>query len=143
MYQILPFVVAGEFALANLPVEIWAIILRCLDPCSLLTAARSIDLWERIIQGDLVLRKTLKKQLLLEQRRRREEMLNPGLLISIERRGSGGLFGSNVNKILHFQCPVRKPVDTQEKTKRRQYKDHVPLRKQMIQRTEQCKILRC
>ncbi|KAJ3656177.1 hypothetical protein Zmor_015273 [Zophobas morio] len=102
MFKTLPFVAANEFALPNLPVEIWVIILRCLDPRSLLTAARSFELWERITRGDRVLRKTLKKQLQLEKLRRRE-MLNQGLLIPINRKASGGLFGSNANKILRPQ----------------------------------------
>ncbi|KAJ3656175.1 hypothetical protein Zmor_015271 [Zophobas morio] len=98
MFHILPFVAASEFALPNLPVEIWVIILRCLDPRSLVTATRSVDRWERITRGDPVLSKTLKKQLLLEKRTRREEMLIRGLVIFINRTAFGG-----ANKILRPQ----------------------------------------
>ncbi|KAJ3649210.1 hypothetical protein Zmor_020964 [Zophobas morio] len=136
MYQILPFVTASEFALPDLPVELWANILRCLDPSSLLTATRSSDPWKRIAQGDPVLRKTVKNQLVLEKRKRREEMLNPGLLLSITREGSGRLFGSNTGKVLRTQFSVKGPVKTQEKRKRRQNKDAGPLRKKIIHGNE-------
>ncbi|XP_063920766.1 uncharacterized protein LOC135135602 [Zophobas morio] len=116
MYEIFPFVPSVEFALPNLPVELWAIILRCLDPSSLLAAARSNDLLKQIAQGDPVLRKTIKDQRVLEKRRRREEMLNPGLLISITRDGPGKLFGSNATKIVQRQVPARGPVTTPEKS---------------------------
>ncbi|KAJ3649212.1 hypothetical protein Zmor_020966 [Zophobas morio] len=142
MYQILPFVPAGEFALPDLPVELWASILRCLDPSSLLTATRSSDLWKRIAQRDPVLKKTVKNQLVLEKRRRREEMLNPGLLLSIT-RGPGRLFGSNAGKVFRSQFSVQGPVKTQEKRKRRQNKDAGPLRKKIIHGNEYCKTLRC
>ncbi|KAJ3659090.1 hypothetical protein Zmor_010797 [Zophobas morio] len=141
MYKILPFVPAVEFALPNLPVELWASILKCLDPSSLLTAARSNDLWERITQGDPVLRKSVKDQLVLEKRRRREEMLNPGLLLSVTRKGSGRLFGSNASKVLRTQFP--EPFKTQEKRKRHQDKDAGPLRKKIIQRNDDFNIMRC
>ncbi|KAJ3649214.1 hypothetical protein Zmor_020967 [Zophobas morio] len=143
MYQILPFVPTAEFVLPDLPVELWASILRCLDPSSLLNATRSSDLWERIAQGDPVLRKTVKDQLVLEKRRRREEMLNPGLLLSITRERSGSLFGSNAGKVVRRQFSVQVPVEFQEKRKRRQNKDVGPLRKKLIQRNEHCKMMRC
>ncbi|KAJ3662561.1 hypothetical protein Zmor_006904 [Zophobas morio] len=129
MYKILPFVTTVEFAMPNLPAELWAIILRCLDPTSLLAAARSNVLWKQIAQGDPVLRNTIKDQRVLEKRRRREEMLNPGLLLSITRDGPGKLFGPIANKIVRRQVPVRGPVTTPEKRKRRQNKDTGPLRK--------------
>ncbi|KAJ3649215.1 hypothetical protein Zmor_020968 [Zophobas morio] len=143
MYQILPFVTAVEFALPDLPVELWTSILRCLDPYSLLNATRSNDWWERIAQGDPLLRNIVKDQLLLEKRRRREEMLNPGLSLSITREGSGRLFGSNARKVLRTQFSVQGPVKTQEKRKRRLNKDAGPLRKKLIQRNEHCKMMRC
>ncbi|KAJ3650260.1 hypothetical protein Zmor_021958 [Zophobas morio] len=139
MYKILPFVPNVEFALPNLPVEIWAIILRCLDPSSLLTAVSSNDLWKHIAQGDLVLRKTIKDQRVLEKRRRREEMLNPGLLISVTRNGPGGVFEPNATKIVRRQVPARGPVTTVEKRKHGN-KDAGPLRKKIIQ---EVKIMRC
>ncbi|KAJ3641469.1 hypothetical protein Zmor_027976 [Zophobas morio] len=142
MYKILPFAATVEFALPNLPVEIWANILRCLDPSSLLTAARSNDLWDRITQGDPVLRKTVRDQLVLEKRRRREEMLNPGLLLSITRNGSGRLFGSNASTILRTQLSAQGPVKTYLKRKR-QNKDAGPLRKKIIQGNEYTKMMRC
>ncbi|KAJ3662559.1 hypothetical protein Zmor_006902 [Zophobas morio] len=116
MYKIFPFVPGVEFAVPNFPVELWAIILRCLDPTLLLAAARSNDLWKQIAQGDPVLRKTIKDQRVLEKRRRLEEMLNPGLLISITRDGPGKLFGSNATKIVQRQVPARGPVTTPEKS---------------------------
>ncbi|KAJ3650257.1 hypothetical protein Zmor_021955 [Zophobas morio] len=139
MYKILPFVPDVEFALPNLPVEIWAIILRCLDPSSLLTAVSSNDLWKHIAQGDPVLRKTIKDQRVLEKRRRREEMLNPGLLISVTRNGPGGVFGPNGTKIVRRQVLARGPVTTVEKRKC-QNKDAGPFRKKIIQ---EVKMMRC
>ncbi|KAJ3662562.1 hypothetical protein Zmor_006905 [Zophobas morio] len=132
MYKILPFVPAVEFALPNLPVELWAIILRCLDPSSLLTAAGSNVLWKQIAQGDPVLRKTIKDQRVLKKRRGRDEMLNPGLLISITRDGPGRLLGFNATKIVRRQVPARAPVTTPEKRKRPQNKDTGPLRKKIM-----------
>ncbi|KAJ3662528.1 hypothetical protein Zmor_006873 [Zophobas morio] len=132
MYKIFPFVPAVEFSLPNLPVELWAIILRCLDPTSLLTAARSNDLWKQIAQGDPVLRKTIKDQRVLEKRRRREEMLSPGLLLSITRDGPGRWFGPNATKIVRRQVPARGPVTTPEKRKRRHNKDTELLRKKVM-----------
>ncbi|KAJ3662526.1 hypothetical protein Zmor_006871 [Zophobas morio] len=126
MYKIFPFVPAVEFSLPNLPVELWTIILRCLDPTSLLTAARSNDLWKQIAQGDPVLRKTIKDQRVLEKRRRREEMLSPGLLLSITRDGP------NATKIVRRQVPARGPVTTPEKRKRRHNKDTELLRKKIM-----------
>ncbi|KAJ3650265.1 hypothetical protein Zmor_021963 [Zophobas morio] len=140
MYKILPFVPDVEFALPNLPVELWAVILRCLDPSSLLTAVSSNDLWKHIAQGDPVLRTTIKDQRVLEKRRRREEMLNPGLLVSVTTDGPGGVFGPNATKIVRRQVPTRGPVTTVEKRKRRQNKDAGPLRKKIIQ---EVKIMRC
>ncbi|KAJ3645870.1 hypothetical protein Zmor_023493 [Zophobas morio] len=139
MYKILPFIPV-EFALPNLPVELWTIILRCLDPTSLLTAVSSNDLWKYIAQGDPVLRKTIKDQRVLEKRRRREEMLNPGLLISVTTSGPGGVFGPNTTKTVQRQVPAREPVTTVGKRKRRRNKDAEPLRKKIMQ---EVKIMRC
>ncbi|XP_063920787.1 uncharacterized protein LOC135135626 [Zophobas morio] len=143
MYRILPFVCAAESVLPDLPVELWATILRCLDPSSLLAAVRSNDLWDRVTQGVPVLRRTIKDQLALEKQRRREEMLNPRLLLSITREGSGRLFGSNGNKVVRRQSSVQGPVNIQRKRKRRQNKDVGPLCKKIIQSNEHCKIIRC
>ncbi|KAJ3650263.1 hypothetical protein Zmor_021961 [Zophobas morio] len=140
MYKILPFVPDVEFALPNLPVELWAVILRCLDPSSFLTAVSSNDLWKHIAQGDPVLRTTIKDQRVLEKRRRREETLNPGLLISVTRNGPGGVFEPNATKIVRRQVPARGPVTTVEKRKRRQNKKYGPLRKKIMQ---EVKIMRC
>ncbi|KAJ3655723.1 hypothetical protein Zmor_014843 [Zophobas morio] len=140
MYKILPFLADVEFALPNLPVELWAIILRCLDPPSLLTAVSSNDLWKHIAQGDPVLRKTIKDQRMLDKRRRREEMLNPGLLISLTTSGPGGVFGPNTTKIVRRQIPAREPVTTVEKRTLRRNEDAGPLRKKIMQ---ELKIMRC
>ncbi|KAH0821015.1 hypothetical protein GEV33_001776 [Tenebrio molitor] len=88
MYQILPFLSAANLVLpdcSTLPVELWAIILRLLDPASLLTAVQTSSYWKRICQGDPVLRSTIRTQLNIERRRQQEEILNPGLLITVTR----------------------------------------------------------
>ncbi|KAJ3666097.1 hypothetical protein Zmor_001552 [Zophobas morio] len=136
----LPFVTAPEFALPNLPTELWTIILRSLDPSSLIIAVKSIDLWKRISQEDSVLRQTVKNQLLLEKRRRRENMLNPGLLLSITREGAGRLFASNARKIIRLQFPAQGPVKTQERRKRCQ-NESSKSHNHKVGRNEYCKIM--
>ncbi|KAJ3655722.1 hypothetical protein Zmor_014842 [Zophobas morio] len=140
MYKILPVIPDVEFALLNLSVELWTIILRCLNPTSLLIAVSSNDLRKHIAQGDPVLRKTIKDQRVLEKRRRREEMLNPGLLISVTTSGPGGVFGPNTTKIVRRQVPARVPVTTVEKRTLRRNKDAGPFHKKIMQ---EVKIMRC
>ncbi|KAJ3628864.1 hypothetical protein MTP99_013302 [Tenebrio molitor] len=90
MFKILPFLAVSNLVLPNgnsLPVELWALILRFLDPASLLIAARSNTHWSSICKGDPVLRTKVRRQLALERQRYQEEMLNPGRLITVKREG--------------------------------------------------------
>jgi hypothetical protein len=107
MFQILSFLSAANLVLpdcSTLPVELWVIILRyvflfcccllvtnffvcfrLLDPASLLTTVQTSSCWKRICQRDPVLRSTIRNQLDIERRRQQEEILNPGLLITVTR----------------------------------------------------------
>ncbi|KAH0814138.1 hypothetical protein GEV33_008653 [Tenebrio molitor] len=89
MFQILPFRAGSNLVLPNgnsLPVELWALILRFLDPASLLTAAGTSSYWSSVCKGDPVLKATVRRQMMVERERYLNEMLNPGLSIISNRR---------------------------------------------------------
>ncbi|EFA09845.1 hypothetical protein TcasGA2_TC011993 [Tribolium castaneum] len=129
MYQVLPFLVAANFALPKfrLPVEMWSTIFRFLDPSSLLNVVRTDGLWSEVGQGDPVLRRTLQEELMAERQRQQQEILNPGLLMTVERKGPTKMFGANNGtKTVRSRAPTviqRPPVEflqnVEEKCKRR------------------------
>ncbi|KAJ3619276.1 hypothetical protein MTP99_004970 [Tenebrio molitor] len=113
MFQILPFRAGSNLVLPNgnsLPVELWALILRFLDPASLLTAAGTSSYWSSVCKGDPVLKATVRRQMMVERERYLNEMLNPGLsiivpivLYCIEPKNA---FQSNRRKIVQWRAPT-------------------------------------
>ncbi|CAH1371832.1 unnamed protein product [Tenebrio molitor] len=109
MFQIRPFLSAASFVLPNcpnLPVELWAMILRFLDPASLLTIVKASPYWSSISKGDPVLSATVRRQLTAERERHQAEILNPGLLITVRREEPGGVFQSNGRKTVQRRAPT-------------------------------------
>ncbi|RZC38658.1 uncharacterized protein BDFB_002379 [Asbolus verrucosus] len=109
MYQVLPFVAAINLALPdciNIPVEIWSMIFRLLDPVSLLTATRTYSLWNDIILGDPVLKEKIHQHLEMERSKRQQEIFNPGLMMSVTRSGPDGLFQTNGKKVVRQRPTV-------------------------------------
>ncbi|EFA10987.1 uncharacterized protein LOC107397473 [Tribolium castaneum] len=145
MYQVFSFLAAVNLVVpkVRLPVEMWSTIFRFLDPSSLLNVVRTDGLWREISHGDPVLRRTVQEELAAERRRRHEEILNPGLLMTIERQGPTKLFGTNGTKTVRCKAPTvvqQPPVEFMrpvEKTKRRG-----PQRGAKIDRTHTRKLLR-
>ncbi|KAH1005837.1 hypothetical protein HUJ04_006750 [Dendroctonus ponderosae] len=78
----------------------WCLILRLLDAESLLAAARSSPLFDRVVKGDPVLKKTLQAAIQMEQREIMERLTRPGMAASISRDEHAMLFGSNRQKIV-------------------------------------------
>ncbi|XP_044256661.1 uncharacterized protein LOC123006321 [Tribolium madens] len=150
MYQVLPFLVAANFALPKLrlPVEMWSTIFRFLDPSSLLNVVRTDGLWHEISQGDPVLRRTVQEELDAQRQRQRQEILNPGLLMTIERKGPTKMFGTNGTKRVRCRAPTviqQPPVEflrpIEEKTKQR-CNGVGPQRNKKNVRTQPYKLLR-
>ncbi|XP_044256662.1 uncharacterized protein LOC123006323 [Tribolium madens] len=108
MFQVFPFLVAANLALPKLrlPVEMWSTIFRFLDPSSLLNVVRTDGLWSKISQGDPILRRTVLEELNAERERQRQEILNPGLLMTIERKGPTKMFNVNGTKTVRFRAPT-------------------------------------
>jgi hypothetical protein len=77
-----------------------------LDPASLLTAARTSSYWSSVCKGDPVLRTTVRRQVMAERERYQDEMLNPGLSITVQREGPGSVFQSNRRKIVQWREPT-------------------------------------
>ncbi|EFA10990.1 uncharacterized protein LOC103314824 [Tribolium castaneum] len=146
MYQVFPFLVAANFALPKLrlPVEMWSTIFRFLDPSSLLNVVRTDGLWREVSHGDPVLRRTIQEELVAERQRQRDEILNPGLLMTIERQGPTKQFGTNGTKTVRCRAPtvVQQPPaeflrPVEEKTKKKR-----PARTGKNVRTQSPKLLR-
>lgn len=97
MYQLLSIIVYTT-VLPQLPVEVWCIILRLLDPASLLVTIRAVSFFNSIVQGDPVLRKSLRDAIDQENRKRLEMLTQPKMAVEISRQDFSRLFGSNVQK---------------------------------------------
>ncbi|XP_044268089.1 uncharacterized protein LOC123013562 [Tribolium madens] len=112
MYQLLPFLLAANFGLpevrvpVKLPVEIWSTIFRFLDPLSLLSVVQADGGWSKICQEDPVLKKRVQEELIAVRKRQREEILNPGLLYTIERTGPTKKYGTNLMKNYRIRAPT-------------------------------------
>ncbi|EFA10986.1 uncharacterized protein LOC135265230 [Tribolium castaneum] len=108
MYQVFSFLAAVNLAVpkVRLPVEMWSTIFRFLDPSSLLNVVRTNGLWSEISHGDPVLRRTIQQELIAERRRQKQEILNPGLLMTIERKQATNTFGTNGSKTVRCRAPT-------------------------------------
>ncbi|ERL94745.1 hypothetical protein D910_12019 [Dendroctonus ponderosae] len=71
-----------------------------LDVKSLLAAARSSPLFDRVVKGDPVLSKKLQNTLRIEQQEIMERLTRPGMAASISRDEHAMLFGTNRQKIV-------------------------------------------
>ncbi|ENN80332.1 hypothetical protein YQE_03324, partial [Dendroctonus ponderosae] len=101
MYRLLPLIsVFSSASFSTLPVEMWCLILRLLDAKSLLAAARSSSLFDRVVKGDPVLKKTLESAIRIEQQEIMEPLTRPGMAASISRDEHAMLFGTNRQKIV-------------------------------------------
>lgn len=98
MYQLLSIISVYTTVLPQLPVEVWCIILRLLDPASLLVTIRAVSFFNSIVQGDPVLRKSLRDAIDQENRKRLEMLTQPKMAVEISRQDFSRLFGSNVQK---------------------------------------------
>ncbi|ENN80330.1 hypothetical protein YQE_03322, partial [Dendroctonus ponderosae] len=100
MYQLLPLVSVFSAVFSTLPVEMWCLILRLLDSSSLLAATRSSPLFERVVEGDPILKKTVQKAKRDEEQEIMERLTRPGMAASISRDEHAMLFGTNRQKIV-------------------------------------------
>ena len=106
MYQLLPIICAYTTVyctvLPQLSVEVWCIILRLLDPASLLVTVRTVSYFDSIVQGDPILRKSLRKAVHQENKDKLKMLLNPSMGLEIIRQGLPRLFGINVQKTTRY-----------------------------------------
>ncbi|KAH1029487.1 hypothetical protein HUJ05_002718 [Dendroctonus ponderosae] len=77
-----------------------SVISELLDAKSLLAAARSSSLFDRVVKGDPVLKKTLESAIRIEQQEIMEPLTRPGMAASISRDEHAMLFGTNSQKIV-------------------------------------------
>jgi hypothetical protein len=118
---------------------------RFLDPASLLTAARTSSYWSSVCKGDPVLRTTVRRQIMVERERYQDEMLNPGLSITVQREGPGSVFQTNRRKIVRWREPtVPQTPDGFLRTENKKRSVAGPMRtKSRSHRSRPYKSLRC
>lgn len=119
MYQLLSIIVYTT-VLPQLPVEVWCIILRLLDPASLLVTIRAVSFFNSIVQGDPVLRKSLRDAIDQENRKRLEMLTQPKMAVEISRQDFSRLFGSNVQKSIRSnrKLPILSQLKNESTRKR-------------------------
>lgn len=119
MYQLLSIIVYTT-VLPQLPVEVWCIILRLLDPASLLVTIRAVGFFNSIVQGDPVLRKSLRDAIDQENRKRLEMLTQPKMAVEISRQDFSRLFGSNVQKSIRSnrKLPILSQLKNESTRKR-------------------------
>ena len=98
MYQLLPFISAYTTALPNLPVEIWCVILKRLDPTSLFTVVRTSSFFYFVAQGESTLREMVRNATEQEQQHMFALLTQPGMSTTITRQDYARLFDKNVKK---------------------------------------------
>lgn len=98
MYQLLPIICAFTTVLPQFPVEVWCIILRLLDPASLLVTVRTVSYFDSIVQGDPILRKSLREAVDQENKNKFQMLIQPNMAVEIIRQDFPRLFGINVQK---------------------------------------------
>nr|XP_023028221.1 uncharacterized protein LOC111516279 [Leptinotarsa decemlineata] len=101
MFDMFPVIAASCCRLVPLPTEIWVIIFRMLDPCSLVAATRANSQWMNICFGDSVLRRKIREGMELERKHNLEVILDPWTTVQTSRLGSTErMFFRNMRKIL-------------------------------------------
>ena len=103
MYQLLPLVCAYSSIIPTLPVELWCLILRMLDPTSLVAAVRSSGYLQSVVQGDFTLRKKFQDGIQEEQKKIFQTLTQPGMAVRISRKDQARLFSTNSQKTVHVK----------------------------------------
>ncbi|KAK9745813.1 hypothetical protein QE152_g6646 [Popillia japonica] len=118
LFEILPAVVYPLCSpgFVELPVELIAVILRYLDPESLLNVVKTYHICKDVCLGDPVLRQRVK--MLLKTKRRQEvaRRVNPALGVTVSRTEPATMFGRNAEKIAELRpVPQRECLADVEK----------------------------
>ena len=103
MYQLLPFVCVYASTISKLPVELWCLILKMLEPTSLVATVRSSTYLESVVLGDSILRKTFQDGIKEEQRKIFQTLTKPGMAVRITRKDQARLFSTNTQKTVHVR----------------------------------------
>ncbi|KAJ8946401.1 hypothetical protein NQ318_011809 [Aromia moschata] len=98
MFQLLPIYETSCVFLQLLPVELCCIILRYLDPRSLLASVRAHKSWTAMCRGDPVLRQRLRSALREERELLRKTIIDPRVTMTISRDVATGTYRRNVKK---------------------------------------------
>ncbi|KAK9745811.1 hypothetical protein QE152_g6648 [Popillia japonica] len=143
LFEILPAVVYQLWSpgFVELPVELIAVILRYLDPESLLNVVKTYHICKDVCLGDPILRQRLKT--LLKTRRRQEvarraRRVNPALGVAVSRTEPATMFGRNAEKIVELRpVPQRECLAGVEKQffrckKRKSNDEPQPARKKLV-----------
>lgn len=120
MYQLLPIICAFTTVLPQFPVEVWCIILRLLDPASLLVTVRTVSYFDSIVQGDPILRKSLREAVDQENKNKFQMLIQPNMAVEIIRQDFPRLFGINVQKSIRSKrkLPILSQLKNDSTTKR-------------------------
>lgn len=120
MYQLLPIICAFTTVLPQFPVEVWCIILRLLDPASLLVTVRTVSYFDSIVQGDPILRKSLREAVDQENKNKFQMLIQPNMAVEIIRQDFPRLFGINVQKSIRSKrkLPILSQLKNESTRKR-------------------------
>nr|XP_023025997.1 uncharacterized protein LOC111514004 [Leptinotarsa decemlineata] len=135
MFRLFPVIAASCCRMVPLPTEIWALIFRMLDPCSLVASIRANPQWMDICVGDSILRQKIREGLELERKHNLEVVIDPRTTVQTFRLGNTErMFSSNMRKTVVQKrsriqiepIPAKKrkmliqltPTDQEMKTKR-------------------------
>ncbi|KAK9745816.1 hypothetical protein QE152_g6645 [Popillia japonica] len=83
----------------ELPVELIAVILRYLDPESLLNVVKTYHICKDVCLGDPILRQRLKTLLKSKTRQEVARRVNPALGVAVSRTEPATMFGRNAEKL--------------------------------------------
>lgn len=95
--------ISPEADLADLPLELSTMILRMLDPQSLVSALLVNRSWSKICRSDNVLRERIRKQLKKKRREQKKFLLDPSYGINVVRNSGSNLFNINVIKSVELE----------------------------------------
>ncbi len=94
-----PFLVPDNlFSLRHLPVEMFAMVLRCLDPVTLVSCCLVNSEWANVCGGDRVLQESVRQQVKKHCREERRQLVDPKYGVTIKRQQPAKMFGKNVVK---------------------------------------------
>ncbi|KAK9745814.1 hypothetical protein QE152_g6647 [Popillia japonica] len=118
LFEILPAVVYQLCSpgFLELPAELIAVILRYLDPESLLNVVNTYRVCKDVCVGDPVLRQRLKTLLKRKRRQEVERRVNPALGVIVSRTEPARMFGRNAEKTVESHpVPQRECLSDVEK----------------------------